>query len=127
EEERSNSDAAVTGTVNFTEEQEQEPKKELQFRGEITGQMRKAAGSKGLLKEEIAEIEQAANDVVNEALRRPGDLPNPSPQKYYSDACNVMVDGLPLIGSRQQRCCNVAGVQGLPPGMAVPPKVPPRD
>lgn len=109
-----------------------EPDKE--FRGEVTSQMRKIAGSKGLTREEIAEIERAANDFVNEALQRPGDLPNPSPLNFYSEACKVMVDGLPLIGSKQQRCCNVADIQGLKrpdggvsellAGIGLPPKGP---
>ena len=128
EEEQRKPEATLADTDKLAEANESDK----EFRGEVTSQMRKMAGSKGLTREEIAEIERGANDFVNEALQRPGDLPNPSPLKFYSEACKVMVDGLPLIGSRQQRCCNVADIQGLKrpdggvpellPGVGLPPK-----
>ena len=121
----------LTGTSN-TAKLPDEGKADDYFQGEVTSNMRKVAVSKGMNKIEIANAVRAANEAVMEALRGPGEIPNPSPEQYYSEACDVILKGLPLIGSRQQRCCKMDKVQalkvgGVPPGMVTPRKFPNRD
>lgn len=71
---------------------------------------RTAAASVALSEEEVESARAAARKTVAEALRQPGGLSPPSPP-VMTAACSVVVEGLPLVGSQQQRCCKVSAMK----------------
>lgn len=59
-----------------------------------------------LNEEEKEAARRAARHTVDEALKQPGGIPPLFPHKL-PESCTVIVEGLPLVGPKQQRCCKV--------------------
>lgn len=73
----------------------------------LTVLLRKSATVEGLTDEETDAAAQTAAKTVREALSKGGELPVPNPAAAFSQSCNVIVEGLPLYGTKQQRCCTL--------------------
>lgn len=94
-----------------------------EFKGVVSSATAKLAAKK-LNPEEIEAARQAAETTVRQALHSDHGLPPADVERAYPDSCNVVVEGLPLVGTKQQRCCKAptpsrdGGSQGVP---LVPP------
>lgn len=71
----------------------------------------KAKGEARLTEADLSDEEKkaarrAARHIVDEALKQPGGIPPSSPPKL-PEACSFVVEGLPLVGPKQQICCKV--------------------
>lgn len=85
--------------------------------GDVSLKLQKMAVAAGLSDGQIDAAGRAAALTANEALRKPGVLPPASPIEL-SPSCDLVVQGLPQIGSRQQRCCKALDVPMGQGGMA---------
>ena len=97
------------------------------FKGELTSLMRKMASTKHLTADEVSLAKSAAENVVNEALASGKGLPTPDVEMVLPGACNIVVQGLPLVQPKRQRCCKAkdllgGGLPGQPPLLPPPPE-----
>lgn len=83
--------------------------------------MRKVAASKHLTPMEVDEAEAKAVEFVNQVLASGKGLPQPNVEAVLPATCNVVVEGLPLVHPKQQRCCKAKDVSGGPLGLQPPP------
>lgn len=91
------------------------------FTGEIRAPLWKIGIMNGLSEKEVDMARVAAENSVNQASRKTRTFPWPEPEEMFSGTCNIVAEGLPLVGSKHQRCCKVRkAVRSIDEGETVP-------